>query len=38
MAYKAKKNKNIGAKIFIWFMVIAMLASTFGYIFYYLFS
>ena len=28
--YKAKKNKNLGAKIFVWILVFAMVASTVG--------
>jgi len=36
MAYKAKKKTGIGTKIFIWFMVFAMLFSFVGTILYYL--
>ncbi len=36
MAYRAKK-KNIGAKIFIWILIIAMVASFAGTLVYYLF-
>ena len=37
MAYKARKKKNLGTKIFVWFLVIAMTVSVLGSIFYYLF-
>ena len=36
MAYKAKKKKNIGKKIFVWVLVIAMAASVIAPIVYYL--
>ena len=38
MAYRAKKKTNLGTKIFIWFMFIAMLASFIVPILYYLLS
>lgn len=37
MAYKAKK-KNTGAKIFVWILIIAMVASFAGTLIFYLFK
>ncbi len=36
MAYRAKKKTNLGTKIFIWFMFIAMLLSFAAPMLYYL--
>jgi hypothetical protein len=36
MAYKAKKKSNLGTKIFVWFMFIAMLGSFVATILYYI--
>lgn len=36
MAYKAKKKTSIGTKIFVWFMLIAMIGSFVASLLYYL--
>jgi len=38
MSNYKKKNKNFGAKILVWFMVIAMVASFVGMILFYIFG
>ena len=37
MAYRAKK-KNLGTKIFLWILIIAMVASFAGTLLYYIFK
>jgi len=36
MTYRAKKKKNLSSKIFVWFMLIAMLSSFIAGLVYYL--